>query len=196
MQHVSLFCFWYSFLQRPSAVEENLEKKLYEGRLQVWFLCKLRIVYPTVLNWKVTIIFFFFLLLGLRSRHSNFESQPCLQFAEGWKSGTDPDCDRYFVEGTCLVDPSNYGTKTKSVCCSNFLEDKVNQSLQFQTTGSDTIVTHNGKIYEKPADVEDAVRFGQISISCFFGGSLENTFFLLQNHLNFEWVHAHCLQRS
>jgi len=24
--------------------------------------------------------------------------------------------------------------------------------------GSDTIVTHNGKIYEKPADVEDAVR--------------------------------------
>ena len=41
------------------------------------------------------------------------------------------------------------------------MQDKVNP-IYFQTTGSDTIVTHNGKIYEKPADVEDAVRFGQL----------------------------------
>ena len=36
-------------------------------------------------------------------------------------------------------------------------------------TGSDTIVTHNGRIYEKPADTEDAVRLNinlfQLNIS-------------------------------
>ena len=84
---------------------------------------------PTVLNRKVTFVFFFFLHLGLCSRHSNFESQPCLQFAEGWKPGTDPDCDRYFVEAICLLDHSISGLKTKSVYCSYFLEDKVNQSV-------------------------------------------------------------------
>ena len=31
-------------------------------------------------------------------------------------------------------------------------------TLHFRITGSDTIVTHNGRIYEKPADTEDAVR--------------------------------------
>ena len=49
--------------------------------------------------------------------------------------------------------------------------------MYFQTTGSDTIVTHNGKIYEKPADVEDAVRFGQISILFFLRLTRKNIFF-------------------
>ena len=61
--------------------------------------------------------------------------------------------------------------------------------VYFQTTGSDTIVTHNGKIYEKPADVEDAVRLEKF---LFF----RLIRIILQNHLNFEWIDAHCLQRS
>jgi len=73
---------------RPSAVEENLEKKLYEGRLQ------------------------------------------------------------------------DYAVDTATLKVNHVFNSLKDESLE-QTLiviGSDTIVTHNGKIYEKPADVEDAVR--------------------------------------
>ena len=42
----------------------------------------------------------------------------------------------------------------------------INTILHFQMTGSDTIVTHDGRIFEKPADTEDAVRLKSFEILC------------------------------